>query len=204
MTVKRMHCEEQLRDELEKIPHDQLCERWFSDGGYSTSMHLYLLYSFVIGMKAKRVAEVGCGRSTIVLQEACKKVGASFCSCDHNDYRWLYPELFVGNTDDFWMQFEDKFQVIFLDHLSSRDYTKREASMEIDLAWEHLDRPGIMAIHDVGCSKYAVSQCGWAKAGIILPYGNSLHILIKGKYNKEFEPWPKKKDSVETHNESSE
>jgi hypothetical protein len=198
--AKRMHCEERLRLEIATFPHKQLCEHWFNDRGYSTSCHLPFLRSLVIGMKARYVAEVGAGRSTIVLHEACREVGAKFYSCDRYDYKWLYPDLCVGNTSTFWSQFaNDKFQVIFLDHLSSKVYSRHEASEEVHMAWECLDKPGVMVIHDAGNPKYAISHTGWAKNGTILPYGNTVLVLTKGRYNPETEAWPKKKDSTEIH-----
>jgi|GEM_PF-5626277 len=191
---KRMHCEEQLRYDISRGKPPA----WPIFSGYSTSALLPMLEHIVIAMKARRVAEVGCGRSTIVLADSAKQVGAEFHSCDRYDYRWLFPALFVGDTKAFWALFPaGHFQVVFLDHLSSRDYSVKDVDCEIAMAWECMSKPGILMIHDAGNPKYAVSQSRWIKRGCVLPYGHSMAIIVKGKWSIETEPWPKKPDTKE-------
>ena len=196
--TKRMHCEEQLRYDIGRHRPTDLALRWAMGSCYSTSALLEIMREMVFKMKASHVAEVGCGRSTIALADAANDIGATFNSCDRYDYRWLYPELFVGEPKRFWAQFPaNHFQVIFLDHLSSRDYTVDGVDCEIKMAWSAMAKPGVLMIHDAGNKKYAVSRSGWIKKGAVLPFGHSLGILVKGKWSIETEPGPKKPDTTE-------
>jgi hypothetical protein len=192
-----MHREEQLRADLAYMGDQMAVNYWANAPAYSTSAHLLLMQELAKGVKAKAIAEVGVGRSTVALRWIAQYIKASFHCCDRYDYRWLHPDLFVGSTKDFWKPFSSTcFQFIFLDHLSSADYSIKDADREIEMAWEHLDKPGILCVHDMGVPKYMVSMTKWAAKATILPYGNSLGIIVKGKWTKENDHWLKSADTT--------
>ena len=88
MNLPDIHEKEALLSDLKGrdgfVSH-ALIERWFHDR-YSTSKHLWTLYSMAHGLNSKVIVEVGFGRSTFVLAKAAHELGAKLLCCDRYDY----------------------------------------------------------------------------------------------------------------------
>jgi len=165
MGSDRIHCQEEFESDIStskmygEFPF--IC-RWFHDN-YSTSKHLWMLYSIPISLQAKKIGEIGFGRSTIVLADVAKHLGIKHIVCDRYDYRRYVehlPVLYIkGYSDDFYNHKEVKnggMDFIFIDYLSSRKSDALSCYKEIKKAFKVLKQNGFLAIHDTDVSKYNV------------------------------------------------
>ena len=85
-----MHCQRELERDLGYVGTlpDEVLMRWHAER-YSTSKHLLTLYSLAHGLGARRIVEVGFGRSTFVLARAAHENGGTLESCDLQDFSAL-------------------------------------------------------------------------------------------------------------------
>lgn len=121
--AKKMHYEGKLIRDLECESPATILLRMYLDS-YSTSKHLFVLMSLAVGVGAKRIGEIGVGRSTVALLYAADILNADMISCDRYDYRDLlhYPSkhrFIVGNADKFYKSVSS-VDFLFLDYMSTR------------------------------------------------------------------------------------
>lgn len=162
-----MHCHSELLSDLTysgAMP-DELMLKWFNDR-YSTSKHLLTLYSIARGLNAKVIAEVGFGRSSFVLVKAAIENQGVFYSCDNRDFSYLLNEeeksaskFILGDAKDLWGNLESSgADMIFLDYLSSEQWSKEFVFNAFYDGFNILKRNGIICVHDVADSRFQVTK----------------------------------------------
>lgn len=190
--MKSLHCHNEFDRDVRTF-NDEMLLKWFYDS-YSTSKHLLVLRSIVIGMGAKTVGEIGFGRSTMALMVP----GVAYHCCDRYNYPSLWPSVFKGQlryygTVEKFYSAVNGFDVLFIDYLSSRLLTENDCYKELKRGFKSLKHNGIMAIHDTIGLKYNVkggvrllkAKYGTAIEHITLPYCFGLTIvrrISKSKY----------------------
>lgn len=99
-----------------QILSDKVLVQW-DEEQHSVSRHLQLMYSIAKGMGAKRIVEIGFGRSSKVFARVAHENEGIFYSCDRKDCSYLYSstelesiEYVHGSSDDLWriLQASDK------------------------------------------------------------------------------------------------
>jgi len=217
---KRMHQQEVLLEELAVVdsqayPLRYMLECWSHniDPGYSysTSAHLCALVDICFGLGAKRVGEIGFGRSSFILGHVARLNGGNFVACDRYDYRYMldvagidWVDYIIGDANAFYSRVKT-VDFLFLDYMSTRK--KSTASCYKDLKWavKMLPTNGIVAVHDAYCPKYNVAAAldmvkdkfGKGVEVLTLPYGNGLGIIrrcSKSPHGILKDRWEKKAD----------
>lgn len=229
MPPKRMHRQEDLLDDLKELGEslapgnntrdvmncgdddgvDLGCMRWRE--GYSTSPHLSVLRQMAIGLKAKRIGEIGFGRSSFVLAMAAREIGATITCCDRYDYRYMldiagigWVDYIVGDADAFFKQVKT-CDFIFLDYMSTVKKSMESCYKDMKRAIKMLPTNGIVAVHDALPGKYNVAAAlkmlqakyrGEIEA-LTLPYGYGLALIRRisaSKHGILKDTWKKKPD----------
>jgi len=224
---KRMHCQERLLGDLKvlvgnKNPLDEIIGMW-SNGKmyrYSTSAHLPVLWALCRGLNARKIGEIGFGRSSFVLAYTAQHMGASVICCDRYDYSYMLrlcdPEgklpvrFIVGDADAFYADPEVRLGMdfLFLDYMSTRDMTEDMCYHDLKRAIGLVPINGIVAVHDALSSKYNVAGAmnrlsDKYKRGVemvTLPYGYGLGIIrnrMKSPFGIIEDGWHKSEDSHE-------
>lgn len=166
MSRPTMHCQDELERSLgyEDVLPDEILLQWFNDR-YSTSKHLLTLYSIARGLQAKKIVEIGFGRSSFVLAKAAFENKGEFLTCDQRDFSYLLNETersvttFVqGNSDVLWQQLEEGVDFAFLDYFSAPGIHKDFVIHELNMCLHYLKENGIIAIHDTIVEKYNIDQ----------------------------------------------
>lgn len=192
-----MHQQVELERDLNYsgfIP-DALIKQWFEDR-YSTSKHLWTLYSVARGLNATTMVEIGFGRSSFVLARAAQENGGKLFSCDTRDFSYLLNEteknvvhFHLGTSDEFFAGMKEGADMIFLDFLGDRpkeNFCKRQ----IELAMKQIKQNGIIVIHDAFEPSFTLPRVlqkmfrglsGWIKnrgfSLTVLPYNYGLAII---------------------------
>lgn len=193
--MKRMHCHSDLEYDLRNgridgFLSDGQINRWIHDR-YSTSKLLPLLHALVVGLNAKKVGEVGVGRSTFVFLNALKKIGGRLTTCDREDYRLLLsPEeaeittYILGDSEKFFKT--GGYDLIFLDCLSSRKISVAQAYKTMKRSVSLLKLNGLLCVHDAHSDKYNVAEAlrllGKKHEAIVIPFCYGLGIVRNTKY----------------------
>jgi hypothetical protein len=116
------------------------------------SKHLLILYSLVIGLRAKIIADLGIGRTTSAIRTAAQATGGVVYSCDA-DSRLFEPLL--AHQDDRWrvfLEFSDKFiprvpvPIDFAMHDAAHDY--QTVRRDLALLIPRMRTFGIICVHD--------------------------------------------------------
>ena len=215
MPSKRMHFEEELMEELndhhEKWKTDLDYDGLWDGGGYSTSQHLMLMTSIVCGLRAKRIGEVGFGRSSFVLADAAKRMSATFVTCDRFDYRYMLDAAGIdwvtyleGDSDKFWAHPETAkgYDFLFLDYMSSRKKSVESCYKDLKKAVKAVKQNGIIAVHDALPGKYNVAEAlvhlqvkyNDGVEVLTLPYNYGLALIrrcTKSPHGEIKDTWPK-------------
>ena len=214
---KKMHCQGEL---LSSLATDDLLiildtqDHWFWEG-YSTSKHLYVLYSIVVGLQASRIGEIGFGRSSFLLAVAAGDANAKFVTCDRYDYSWMLSDVeksltrfIVGDADKFFSDPEVKkgLDFIFLDYMSTRKKSAESCYKDLKRAVKLLPQNGIVAVHDAIGEKYNVAagmkmlqkKYGSNIETFTLPYCSGLGLIrrvSKSPHGTLKDQWRKKPDT---------
>lgn len=161
-----MHCQRELDEDLcyvGTLP-DETLMRWHGER-YSTSKQLLTLYSLAHGLAAKRIVEVGFGRSTFVLARAAHENSGVLESCDVEDYSALLSptersvvRLHHGTSESFWPLVEAGVDFAFLDHFSSEDQPPAWIVGELEQCIAKLAPHGMVAIHDGFVARYRLRE----------------------------------------------
>ena len=141
---------------------DAVLWKWFRED-HSVSKHMLTMYSIVRGLNAKRVLEIGFGRSSIVLARAAHENDGEFVCCDTSDCSDIFSEserrstrVVVGHADAVWKDetlVRDGFDFAFLDHFSGEGISLFFAVREVRNCLRVLNVGGILCIHDKQYSK---------------------------------------------------
>ena len=204
MPSKKMHYEEEFINDLKDFNVD----KWFHDR-YSTSKHLWVLYSLICGLNAKHVGEIGFGRSTITILYTLGLTGGKLVCCDRFDYRDMIPSSYRGrytyihgDSGKFYKHPKVKgLDFLFLDYMSSRKKSVESCYKDLKKAIKLMKTNGIIAVHDTNEKKYNVGaafEMIKKKKGLevlTLPYNYGLGLIRnrrESKYGKIKDTWQKK------------
>ena len=205
-----MHCKGEYENDISNLSPKELLHKWFYDE-YSTSKHLWTLYSIAVGLRAETMIEVGFGRSTIALAAAARYNSGYLYCCDRYNYVPMIPEFYypyinytVGDAKDLLKKIDFGVEFIFLDYLSSRERSADSCVKAIYRFLEPLKQNGIIAVHDSIEPRYNVKDA-FKKLRkdknlevLSLPYNYGLGLirkLGKSEYGKIEDQWHKKSDS---------
>jgi len=212
MKLPDIHEKAELLADLKERNHDgfisqHIIRKWFHDR-YSTSKHLWVLYSIVHGLKSEVIVEVGFGRSTFVLAKAAHELGAKFFCCDRYDYRgYLSPQendlidFTVGDAKNLLAKLNFGVDFMFLDYLSSRERTAESCYKAFKRFLHYIKQNGVLTTHEAVEKDYNVMSAlkklrkhsGVEIAS--LPYNYGLGIIRNisdSKYGKIADNWKKK------------
>lgn len=162
-----MHGHAELENDLFAMPllSNRLLTRWFHDR-YSTSKHLWTLYSIAHGLRASKIIEIGFGRTSFILARAASELDASFTTVDQRDFSYLLSkkeklvtEYIHGKSDLLWSALEKKRQgvdMFFLDYFSGVGIERDLIIQELANANRYLKQNGIICVHDTNEAIYKV------------------------------------------------
>jgi len=165
----QMHCQAEFERDIKGRTYidDKVMLRWFNDR-YSTSKHILTLYSIARGLTAKRILEIGFGRSSFVLARAAIENEGKFYSCDHRNFSYLFTEKeksvteFISETSDkVWSKKEiirEGIDFAFLDYFSRTNIGQKYCITEIMKCFRFLKQNGVIAIHDVTDDRFSVGK----------------------------------------------
>jgi predicted O-methyltransferase YrrM len=131
---------------------------------YSTSKHLLILYSIAKGLKAKKILEIGFGRSTVVLARAAFENGGKLVSCDWDDFSYLLTEEekkvidFVFDEADLIWNEDEGYDLAFLDHFSKPEKKIPYLIAEVEKCMKRMKKNSIIVIHDVFMDNYRIGS----------------------------------------------
>ena len=175
---------------------DAVLLKWFRED-HSVSKHMLTLYSIVRGLKAKRMLEIGFGRSSLVLARAAHENDAALVCCDQGDCSYLFSasekqntRFVSGRSETIWKNkqlCQDGFDFAFLDYFGHEQISLYFVIKEVRNCISVLRTDGVLCIHDVANPKYPVHRIReylrkddtveW----ITLPYGEGLAVIRKRK-----------------------
>jgi hypothetical protein len=164
MNTPKLHRHSELLDDIgQGFINEETIKKWFNDY-YSTSKHLYTLYSIVRGLNAKQVLEIGFGRSTFVLAKATYENGGMMTCCDLENYSDLLSteeskivDFKHGESNLIWEN-EICYDFAFLDYFSNEKISVYTCYNEIRKCLKKMKTNGILAIHDTNVNKYSINR----------------------------------------------
>ena len=155
--------DELLKDTGEGLITDVTINKWFKEG-YSTSKHLWTLYSIAVGTGAKSILEIGFGRSTFILARAAAENKGLLTTCDVEDYSHLlskeeskYVKYTHGYSNEIWSTSE-KYDLAFLDYYSSEKISVWFCIKELKRCLNMMTREGLIIVHDTYVHKYSIRK----------------------------------------------
>ena len=175
---------------------DDVLLKWFREE-HSVSKHILTLYSIVRGLKARRVLEIGFGRSSIVLARAVHENDGELVCCDTSDSSDLFSEsekrntrFICGRSDTIWQDERlrrNGLDFAFLDYFSGDQISLHFVITEVRHCLRLLRSGGVLCIHDVANPRYPVHRIErylrrddtveW----VTLPYNEGLAVIRKRK-----------------------
>ena len=179
MSKAIMHRQEELEYDLMKgrgldgFLSLSMIQKWFDDR-YSTSKHLFLLYSLVRGLNAKHILEIGFGRSSFVLMKAVHETGGQFIVCDkkglgkNEGFQYLLSKqergviiYLHGKSPLAWEYLSESrggLDFAFLDYFGDKNLNIEFCIKEIEYCLSFMKKNGIIAIHDTFVDEYGVKD----------------------------------------------
>jgi len=172
----------------------EIWDEFHKDG--SITKHLLSIYSFAVGMNAKRIIDIGIGSTTKALRMAAAETDGVVFSCDADKKRFSY---LLENQDDNWkldLCASESFlrridgPIDFVMHDGAHDYL--QVKLDLELIIPKMKTFGLICIHDSQQSAYADdvlsairdATTNWEISLTTLPYCNGLSIIRveKGNY----------------------
>ncbi len=200
-----MHCFNEYKQDRgdSNFISDKIMMKWFNDQ-YSTSKHLLTLYTIARGLKARKILEVGFGRSTPILARAARENGGKLLSCDWDDFSYVLTkkekkvvDFYFGEVEAIWAR-DEGFDLAFLDYFSKPGKKIPYLIGEVESCIKKIKKNGIIAIHDVFMDKFrigkAVDQLVKDRNDleyIVMPFNYGLGVIrckAKSKYGTVVEP----------------
>jgi hypothetical protein len=132
------------------LSREELFSRF--DTSSAGSKHLLILYSLVIGLKAKVIAEIGLGQTTGALRAAAAVTGATVHTCDFDKRRY---EHLLAEQDDAWRLYLEPSTAFIskvpepIDlvlHDGAHDY--HNVKRDLELLIPKMRKFGIICVHD--------------------------------------------------------
>jgi len=179
----KMHCHEEYESDRKDNDFitDETMMKWFNDE-YSTSKHLLTLYSLVRGLNARKVIEIGFGRSTPVLARAASENNGRLLSCDWDDFSYLLTEkekevvdFVFGEAELVWGR-DEGYDFAFLDYFSKPGKKIPYLIEEVEKCIKRMKKNGVIVIHDVFMDKYRI--------------GTAMEEIVKGRDELEYSVIP--------------
>jgi hypothetical protein len=132
------------------LSREELFSRF--DTSSSGSKHLLILYSMVVGLNAKVIAEIGLGQTTGTLRAAAAVTGATVHTCDFDKRR--YEHLLTKQDDRWKLYLEPSTAFIprlpapldFVMHDGAHDYFN--VKRDLQLLIPKMRKFGIICVHD--------------------------------------------------------
>jgi len=175
----KMHCYNEYRidrDDSDFIT-DRVMMKWFNDK-YSTSKHLLILYTIARGLGAKRILEVGFGRSTPVLARAAFENGGNLLSCDWDDFSYMLTkkekkvvDFHFKEVSEIWEK-DEGYDMAFLDYFSKSGKKIPYLIEEVENCIKKIKKNGIVVVHDVFMDKFRI--------------GPAVEQLVKSRHDLEY------------------
>jgi predicted O-methyltransferase YrrM len=164
MGTPKLHRHAELMDDIGVgFVKDEIISKWFNDY-YSTSKHLFTLYSIVRGLNAQKVLEIGFGRSTFVLAKATYENGGMMTACDIDDYKNILSSeekkvvnFIHGDSSMIWSD-TNFYDFAFLDYFSNKKMSTATCANEIRKCLRMMRTNGIIAVHDTDVGVYAINK----------------------------------------------
>ena len=161
----KMHCYKEYiedRGDSNFITNDVMI-KWFNDQ-YSTSKHLLTLYTIARGLQAKKILEVGFGRSSTVLARAAMENGGKLLSCDWDDFSYMLTkkekklvDFYFGEVEGIWQR-DKGYDMAFLDYFSKPGKKIPYLISEVENCIKKIKKNGIIVIHDVFMDKFRIGK----------------------------------------------
>lgn len=132
------------------LSYEELLQRFSTSS--SGSKHLLILYSMVIGLNARVVAEIGLGQTTGALRAAAKVTGATVHTCDY-DKRSFQPllekqdehwKLYLESSTSFIAKLPEPLDFVMHDGAHHYQVVKHD----LELLIPKMRKFGIICIHD--------------------------------------------------------
>jgi len=133
------------------LSRDELFSRF--DLAHGTSKHLLILYSLVIGLKAKFIVDLGMGQTTGALRAAALETGGVVYTCDFDRRR---HESVLSEQDEHWRLYLEssssflkklpEVPIDFAMHDAAHDYLNVRLDLEAILP--RMRRFGLICVHD--------------------------------------------------------
>ncbi len=156
---------------------------------YSTSKHLLILYSLVVGLRAKVIVDLGLGMTTGAIRGAAQKTGGVVYTCDSDRRRF---EELLNQQDEHWrlhLELSETFipkvphPIDFVMHDGSHIY--QNVRRDLELLLPRMRRFGLICVHDtqqpdlchdmLGAIRDATAQ---ARVSVTnLPFGAGLAVI---------------------------
>jgi len=132
------------------LTREELFSRF--DTSSSGSKHLLILYSLVIGMNARVIAEIGLGQTTGALRAAAALTGATLHTCDFDKKK--YNQLLAQRDDHWRLYLEPSSSFIerlpepidLVMHDGAHDYLN--VKRDLELLIPKVRKFGIICVHD--------------------------------------------------------
>jgi len=160
-----LHCHKEYERDRndDDFISDKIIMKWFNDS-YSTSKHLLTLYSIVRGLGAKKILEVGFGRSTPVLARAAHENEGKMVSCDWDDFSGILTkkekevvEFVFGEVEQIWER-DEGYDFAFLDYFSKPGKKIPYLMGEIENCIKKIKTNGIITVHDVFMDNFRIGR----------------------------------------------
>jgi len=213
-----IHCHQELLKDLnpDGFIKDEIIMKWFRDY-YSASKHLLILYSIARGLNAKKILEIGFGRSSFVLAKAVHENNGKLVCCDYRtgkkniNYSYLFSkkekkvvDFVCGDTNLIWER-DEGFDFAFMDYFGKPGKKIPYLRNEVENCVNKMKTNGVIAIHDVfveNCRiRDAIKEVFLSRKDLeymVLPYNYGLGLFrYKGesKYGEIEDNFIKKKDT---------
>lgn len=173
------------------ILHELVDDPLKNRGGFTK--HYLTLFSFVLGLEAKNVLEIGGGGSTAVILEALKITGGKLTTCDPREIEGIgYTQTFQQENKNW--NFVQDYSYNLLPKLSEDfDLVLHDGSHEGKVLFKdlrnifpHVKKGGIVLVHDTNHEKLKnlflatrLALLGVRHERITLPYGFGLTVIVK-------------------------
>lgn len=144
------------------LSQEQLFARFQTSG--SISKHLLVLYSLVIGVRARVIVELGLGQSTGALRAAAVETQGTVYTCDFDKRRFAYAlseqdahwKLYLEDSASFILKVPQPFDFVMHDAAHHYSVVKRDLEMILP----RMRKFGIICIHDTQQPNHSKDMLG--------------------------------------------
>lgn len=131
-------------------------------GGSMSSKHVLLIYSFIVGLNAKTILDLGLGNSTRVCRSAAAKTGGKVYSCDMDEERFKKLEeldepgweFFCTKSTDMIQRIPAPFDFVFHDASHIHDVVIEDLLIILP----KMRQFGLVCVHDTQQPRYTLLE----------------------------------------------